>query len=99
MKVEIWHLKSGGQAGDYHKVSTLDLTSVTDEATCDLALIHTSEGSMSQMQDPSIRASHVGDLFVLVDDATTTVHRAYELVKDSTDPTASIKYKAIQFQR
>lgn len=58
MSVEIWHQTHN----KYVLVHTMDVLSVTDEATCELAYFHTKEGSPSQIQDESRRGTTVGDL-------------------------------------
>lgn len=97
MKVEIWHLNQRQDGPNtYHKVSTLDVCSVTDEATCDLALIHTSADGMSQMHENALRSSRAGDIFVLIDDGTVS-DRAYELSKDPD--LGTLKYTVVKFNR
>lgn len=60
MNVEVWH--RGASDKHYHLAYTLDLLSVTDEATCELAYFHTKEGSPSQLQEISTRGTTVGDI-------------------------------------
>ena len=84
MKVEILHKQPDGQ----HVLSqTVDVVSTSDVASCELAYYHTKAGSVSHIQNPTLRATEVGDIVVVVPDDEEAHRRAYllESVERDTD--------------
>lgn len=76
MKVEIWHHREGD---DYDRGQTLDFLSVSDEMTCTLAFIHTSQDSLTELQGQVSKPPTAGDIFVICDPDSGLPCRAYEL--------------------
>jgi hypothetical protein len=76
MKIEVWHLKANNE---YKMVHELEISSVSDESSCELAYIHTGSGSITNMHQPEVRGMDIGDIIavhVSEDDC-----RAYKLVE------------------
>ena len=76
MKVEIWHLgTSPDTTGQYVKGQTIELVSVSDETTCQLAFMHTNEGSIPNLQGQGVTTAE-GDVYVLFDEGSAD-YRSY----------------------
>ena len=83
MKVEIWHKRVSDEETRFVKGQVLDLFSVSDENTCELAYLHTSDGSLPSLQCDSGLVPEDGDIFVILDDDPTVHARFYEMALPS----------------
>jgi hypothetical protein len=84
MNVAIWHkVRSGESTERFIKGQTLSIFSVSDENTCELAYLHTCNGSLTQLQDSTNVPPKDGDIFVLHDDDPLIEPRSYEVQLDS----------------
>lgn len=78
VKVEIWHLMDE-RTKHMFRAHMLEVASFSDESTCELAYLHTMDGSVSQIHNPLIRSMDVGDVVTLVDDDPAVAPRSYRL--------------------
>ena len=79
MKVEIWHKREEEGVVRFVKGQTITLASVSDETTCELAYLHTSNGSLPRLQDKSGLVPANGDLFLLEDEDAAVPPRCYTI--------------------